>query len=941
MGICECKQYAAVPVESPELALAAGTTAAPRNRVARGTEAWDRAMLEAQVQTENYAHALPRDEDPPPFLLVIDVGHVIELYADFSQKGKIYLPFPDARSHRIRLADLGRDAVRSKLRTLWLDPRSLDPARESAEVTREVAGCLANLAKSFEQRHDPKGVAEFLCRCLFCMFAEDVGLLPKDSFTRFLDSLKADPGAFVPLIQGLFDEMNHGGFSLTFRKKLLAFNGGLFAAANALPVNGAQLEALRLASSKQWQKVEPAIFGTLLERALAPDERHKLGAHYTPRAYVERLVLPTVIEPLREEWQGVRTAAVTLANRGELKKAIAGVRAYHHRLCSVRVLDPACGSGNFLYVALEHMKRLEGEVFDVLGRFGFITTNSIRQTFNRRVVKRALMEGISLRFAIPDHPWVDTSEGAAVRIAMTVGLLGNPFSGRGRVEEAPPDPGAFPGDLLLVTHETPQEDGSSEIAFVTLRGRIGSGLNIGAGLEDAMSLQANAGLSSPGVKLHGSGFIVTPEEAKVLGFGKVKGLEKHIRPYRNGRDLTDRPRGVLVIDLFGLTAEEVRDRFPKVYEHVLRTVKTERDQNSRASYRKLWWIHGEPRRDFRPALAGLSRYIATFETGKHRFFQFLEAAVLPDNMLIAVASDDAFHLGVLSSRIHVVYALAAGGRLGYGNDPRYNKTHCFDPFPFPDCTEKQKARIRKLAEELDAHRKRAQEKHGLGLTDIYNVLEKVRAVSAPNVGPALAAVPRSTQQNGPATSADPTASEPGNSPSTPEPLTPKERAVHEAAMVSTLRQLHDELDRAVADAYGWPWPLSDEEILERVVVLNAARATEEANGNIRWLRSEYQKPLFAGEKQSTLGLADMPDSESGTAKKPKAPAKGKTAWPTGLADRVRAVEVALAGEEKPASAAELAKRFARARPADVAEILQTLVTLGRARPGDAKGTFVK
>lgn len=1116
--ICECKQCAAAPIEPPELALAAGTVAAAKNRVARGTEAWDRAMLEAQVQAENYAHALPRDEDPPPFLLVIDVGHVIEIYADFSQKGKIYLPFPDARSHRIRLADLGRDEVRAKLRTLWLDPRSLDPARESAEVTREVASCLANLAKSFEQKHDPKEVAEFLCRCLFCMFAEDVGLLPKDSFTQFLDSLKADPGAFVPLIQGLFDEMNRGGFSLTFRKKLLAFNGGLFADASALPVNGAQLEALRLASSKQWQKVEPAIFGTLLERALAPDERHKLGAHYTPRAYVERLVLPTVIEPLREEWQGVRTAAVTLANRGELNKAIAEVRAFHHRLCSVRVLDPACGSGNFLYVALEHMKRLEGEVFDVLGRFGdslpldlgsetvdphqflgielnpraaaitelvlwigylqwhfrtrgdalprepvlhkfqnienrdavlsydreeyitakmveadpkipglpdnwrdavqphtgylcvwdrktmktdpvsgrqvpdakamvplrrytnprparwpqadfivgnppflgkgkirddlgdgyvetlrsvytevpdsadfvmfwwykaagetlagrtrrfgFITTNSIKQTFNRRVVKRALMEGVSLRFAIPDHPWVDTVEGAAVRIAMTVGVLGNPFAEKGRVEEAPPDPGAFPGDLLLVTHETPQEDGSAEIVFVTLRGRIGSGLNIGAELEDVYALRANDLLASTGLILGSRGFVIKPDEAQLL-LRQDRKAKQLIFPLRNGEDLTGTPRGAFVIDTHGWGESALREQCPHVYDHLLRTVRAERQQNRDPKLRKYWWLFRRSNEQIRDAIAGLPRYIATVETTKHRVFQFLDAEVKPEHVLIAVGLHDAFYLGVLSSLIHVVYALAAGGTLE--DRPRYNKTRCFDPFPFPDCTEKQKERIRKLAEELDAHRKQAQEKHGLGLTDIYNVLEKVRAG---------------------------------------ETLTTEDKAVHEKAMVATLLQLHDELDRAVADAYGWPWPLSDEEILERVVVLNAARATDEANGTIRWLRPEYQRSRSqkseAGNRQTELtletGKFPAQATRSGRGGKPQSKIKDRKAkifWPTGLADRVRAVEIALAEEENPASAEVLAKRFARAKSADVAEILQTLVALGRARPGDVKGTFVR
>jgi hypothetical protein len=277
----------------------------------------------------------------------------------------------------------------------------------------------------------------------------------------------------------------------------------------------------------------------------------------------------------------------------------------------------------------------------------------------------------------------------------------------------------------------------------------------------------------------------------------------------------------MVIDLFGLTAEQVHERFPKVYEYLLQTVKPERDAKASSTdgkaYARLWWIHGKPRTELRPALAGLPRYIATGETGKHRHFQFLDASILPDNMLIAIASADAFHLGVLSSRIHVVYSLAAGGTLE--DRPRYNKSRCFDPFPFPDCTEKQKARIRALAEELDAHRKRAQSTHGLGLTDIYNVLEKVRAGSA---------------------------------------LTTKDKELHDAALVSTLKQLHDDLDAAVADAYGWTWPLTDAEILEKVVALNTARAAEEAKGHIRWLRPDYQKPLFAGTKQSQLGITDTP-----------------------------------------------------------------------------------
>jgi hypothetical protein len=1086
--VLEAKQYAAIKGEPAEFSFDL-TDGAPKSaKIARGSAAWDRAMLEALGQADRYARSLPADEDPPPFLLVVDVGHVIELHADFTQKGKNYQPFPDARSHRLKLIDLTRPEVRDLLRAVWTDPLSLDPSKKAATVTREVAGYLAELAKSFEKKHDPKLVAEFLSRCLFCMFAEDVGLLPKDGFKEFLDSIKNDPGAFVPLAEQLFADMNEGRVSGLLRKKLLYFNGGLFAHAKALSVNGTQLGLLRKAASLEWRHVEPAIFGTLLERALSPEERHKLGAHYTPRAYVERLVLPTLIEPLREEWSGVRIAAVTLAQRdtvADLKQARAEVRKFHERLCAIRVLDPACGSGNFLYVALEQMKRLEGEVIallrdlgetDVLAlqgvtvdphqflgieinpraaaiaelvlwigylqwhfrvhgdatpaepvlrkfnnienrdavlawdekgflatdgtlsplsqvkaaslryvwdrkttkidpvtgrdvpddkavvpldafrnprsavwpradfivgnppflgtarmredlgdgyteslraaypevpessdfvmfwwhkaakealtgrtrRFGFITTNSIRQTFNRRVVQAAMDEGLYLTFAIPDHPWIDASECAAVRIAMTVGSSLKPAS---------------ESQLQRVTKETANEEtGENHVQFDLALGKVSADLTSGADVSGTTELRSNIGLANRGFCLFGAGFIIQPADAKSFGLGKVNGLEKHIREYRNGRDLTEKPRGVMVIDLFGLSSEEVREHYPKVYEHVLKTVKPERDQNKRASRRVNWWVFGEPNKEMRRMLAGLPRYIATVETAKHRFFQFLDAEVLPDNMLVVVSVDDAFHLGSLSSRIHVVYALAAGGTLE--DRPRYNKSRCFDPFPFPDCTEKQKERIRKLAEELDVHRKRAQEKHKLGLTEIYNVLEKIGAGEA---------------------------------------LTAKDKVVHDAALVSTLKQLHDDLDTAVADAYGWPWPLSDAEILERIVALNAQRAAEEAKGNIRWLRPDYQRPLFAGDNQASLGFDEnRPDSKSGVPRKGKSGGRAKKAvWPKSIADRAKAVEAALTITEHPITAADLTKQFARAKDKEVVEILETLVALGRAHIGDVKGTYVR
>jgi hypothetical protein len=144
----------------------------------------------------------------------------------------------------------------------------------------------------------------------------------------------------------------------------------------------------------------------------------------------------------------------------------------------------------------------------------------------------------------------------------------------------------------------------------------------------------------------------------------VPGLERHIREYRNGRDLMASPRDALVIDLFGLNADEVRVRFPAVFQWVVERVKPERDAKANtkdgAGYAAQWWLFGKPRQEMRRQLAGLHRYIATVETAKHRTFQFLDASVLPDNKLIAIASDDAAWLGVLSSQVHVEWALAAG-----------------------------------------------------------------------------------------------------------------------------------------------------------------------------------------------------------------------------------------------------------------------------------------
>ncbi|MCU1249282.1 MAG: hypothetical protein JWQ49_2311 [Edaphobacter sp.] len=168
-----------------------------RGTAVRGTHGWDEAMLAARGQAERYAKALPASEGWPPFLIVVDVGHSIELYADFSLTDKAYLPFPDPRSFRILLHRLEQEPLRRRLSAVWLDPLSLDASRITAKVTREVAAKLALLARHLENQHSPKAVAEFLTRCIFTSFSEDVGLLPERSWLSLLESLRYDVANFL------------------------------------------------------------------------------------------------------------------------------------------------------------------------------------------------------------------------------------------------------------------------------------------------------------------------------------------------------------------------------------------------------------------------------------------------------------------------------------------------------------------------------------------------------------------------------------------------------------------------------------------------------------------------------------------------------------------------------------------------------------------------
>lgn len=869
-------------------------------------------------------------------------------------------------------------------------------------ATTKIAGLLAKFVRSIQMRAprgpdgavDPvtrasrdKEVAIFVMQCLFAMFADSVGLLPDRCFSALLNRFRDDRAAarLHLTLTTLFSEMDRGGYSRVFGHQIRPFNGSLYATNAVMSVTAHELDLLCDAASCDWSAVEPAIFGALMEQALAPDERKEFGVHYTPKPLVETVVEATVVEVLRKDWEAVKAKADSFERSDERDKARELVQAFHTALCTVKVLDPACGSGNFLYVAMDRMKVLEGEVverlvslgvpnhwmeadysavgpaqflgiersqqavwiakmvmwighlqwsyrmwgraqssepilkeynsiqcmdaildwrelrgapgtvdgveyiepfsptwpqahlivgnppfmggknrrqvlqpayaeavwtsrggrfrsadlsmvwwdraaeilaadagkpgpFDevlepdvrpnkrgarkkvwprpvALQRFGFVTTNSITQTFSRRVIADRLSGNppIRLTFAVPDHPWHMGEGHASVRVTITVAEAGAP-DGRGR--------------LLHVVDNGQPGSSKSDPSFLETTGDIDADLSIGRGLDRTSPLKANAGLAYRGVQLMGDGFLVDEATARTLAGLSRDDAPSPVRAYRNGRDLTDRSRDLLVIDLFGWSEADALWNHPGFMQHLRQTVKLGRDQNNHAAYRDGWWLPGEPRRELRTALEGLPRYIVTVETSKHRWFRFMDASVLPDNRLVCIASDDPYVLGVLSSRVHRVWALASGGLLE--DRPIYAKGACFDRFPFPSVSSLKRYEIASTAQQIEDHRTHVLAcRPALTMTTLYNVLEKVASGTA---------------------------------------LDEADEAVRLAGCVDTLLSLRDRLDLLVLNAYGWASDLADGVLVERLAALNLMRAGEEDEGRVEFLRPAYQQPRQKASK---------------------------------------------------------------------------------------------
>ncbi|MFP5408064.1 MAG: class I SAM-dependent DNA methyltransferase [Gammaproteobacteria bacterium] len=325
----------------------------------RGCFAWEykapgKDLGAALKQLMGYALVL----DNPPLLVVSDRNR-IEIHTHFTGT--------PSEVHTILLEDIAQPLNLQKLRWLFDAPERFKPAITTYAVTEEAAHKLGKLAERLNaQGHTPLQTAHFLIQCVFCMFAEDAKLLPEKLFERVLDKSNPDGAKAQSRLTELFSAMRRGGdFSL---ETIPYFNGGLFERIEVPPLTTEDVVQLLDAARMGWGEIEPAILGTLFERGLNPDMRSQLGAHYTDPATILKLIRPVIEQPLLAEWNQVkariaeRMPVYIQGGKGSqiaLKDAQADFSAFIQRLRAYRVLDPACGSGNFLYLALKTLKDLE------------------------------------------------------------------------------------------------------------------------------------------------------------------------------------------------------------------------------------------------------------------------------------------------------------------------------------------------------------------------------------------------------------------------------------------------------------------------------------------------------------------------------------------------------------------------------------------------------
>ena len=877
----------------------------------RGCFAWEyktqgKDLDAAFQQLRQYALAL----ENPPLLIVSD-----------TRRFRIHTNWTNSVStvHEFTLYELDDSGTRNLLKWAFSDPERLRPEQTRQALTEQAAATFAELAQGLRERgHDPQTVAHFVNRLVFCMFAEDVGLLPDQMFRRMLEQARLRPDEFAGYASELFGAMHKQGGRVGF-EEVAWFNGGLFDDDTALPLDRPQVNAVREAAGLDWSEIDPSILGTLFERGLDPGKRSQLGAHYTDRDKIMQIVEPVIVRPWLAEWAAAKEqlsdlldqagrAKTTQAASRRRQRASKQLREFLERLAEFRVLDPACGSGNFLYLALhalkdlEHRVRVEAQTLGLqppfpavgpanvkgielnpyaaelarvsvwIGEIQWMRRHGFRE--DRDPILKPL-DTIECRDAVltadrqePEWPEADVVIGNPPFLGgkLLRGVLGNKYvEGLQRLYGE-----RIHGDADLVCHwfdkaERLVTDGKvaraglvgtnsirggrnrSVMDRVVERGVIydawsdepwvvdgaavrvslvcfgGKNAQLPTQLNGEKAPRINSDLTSATVDLTQAGRL--PQNAGVAFMGDTKGgpfdiTGDHARewlrlptnpngrpnadvlkPWVNGMDLTRRPRGKWIVDYGWKISESEAALYEGPFQWIRERVYPMRQRNRRAAYRLNWWRHVEPRPGMWQELDGLSRCIVTPMVAKHRLFVWLDPRVVPDHQLIVIARDDDTTFGILHSRFHELWSLRLGTWLGKGNDPRYTSTTTFQTFPFPeDLTPDIPAAD--YANNPRAIAIAAAARRLVELRDLWlNPPEWVEWVEEPVPGYPKRAVPTATA-----------------------PL--KELGRRTLTNLYNERpqwlvDAHNELDAAVAAAYGWPTGISDDRALTRLFKLNA------------------------------------------------------------------------------------------------------------------------
>ena len=904
-----------------------------------------RDLEAAHDQLLRYAGALGN----PPLLVTSDMARIV-VQTNFTNT--------ITQATEIDLEALRDGSTRDRLRDCWLAPDRWKPGTTRQALTERAAGDFAELAERLRKRgHKAVTVAHFVNRLVFCLFANDVRLLPSGMLSELLAIAHQDPSGFAEVAGMLFRAMKDPGGRIGFRP-VPWFNGGLFDDDTALPLLAEDVALLNRAAANDWAQIDPSIFGTLFERGLDPSKRSQLGAHYTDRAKIELLVGAVVTRPLTAEWEVARAEiAAKMDERGAVLKAVpaaaeavlvlAGANAvtaetqtarkdmrraadrkarkaaallaeadglyksFLARLRAFRILDPACGSGNFLYVSMLDLKNLELRVsvdaeamglepsFPAIGPEAVlgIEINPYAAELARVSVWIGHIQWARLHgYPPPANPVLRRLDTIECRDALLNGdgrpaawpaadvIIGNPpflgtkkqfgtlgvtYTEQLRVAYS----GRIPGFSDLVCYWFEQacqqikngcsirgglvatdsiKSGENRVVLERLQSYapisqawssepwtidgasvrvslicFGRKANVVALLDGKVVVKINSDLTAETADLTKAKRLV--ENSGVAFMATIKGgpfdvpgdlarewlkqptnpngrpNSEVVKPYANGMDVTRRPSDTWVID-FGVSATEAQARlFILPFAHVLKTVKPVRDQVRRRLYRERWWLYCEPCSGMRRALLPLSRFIVTSSVAKHRVFAWMQPPVLPDHALIVVARDDDTTFGVLHSRYHGLWAAKLGSALE--DRPRYTHGTTFETFPFPEGLTPDRPAAAYAADP------RAE---AIAVAARALVSARDRWLTPPEL---VERIPEVV-------------------PGFPDRLLPRDAAAAAVLRRRTLTALyntrgapegawldglHQTLDKAVADAYGWSADPPDDEVLGRLLALNHER----------------------------------------------------------------------------------------------------------------------